>query len=174
MILYLPGFSPKNRAEMNSITEFLTARDLEVLTHSWRHWDDQTIPFDIETEVQRILEMLAQHEIRTLQLVAKSIGTYISTILLDRLSSHIQVAQIVLLGIPYADLNEQERQSMHSVLLNSHINIGMIHNENDYHGSAMQVREMLDSINYTEIIKAEVSHHDYSYPAEVYSFLQDK
>jgi hypothetical protein len=74
------------------------------------------------------------------------------------------------MGIPYNYLDNDERSRYKSILENYPGPITIIQNKNDSHGSADQIKNMLESLDYTLIIK-ESDDHKYDYPEEVFEIV---
>lgn len=178
MYLVLPGFSLKNKGEAEAIASALVAKDQKVYFHKWRHWAqdtsdiffagrsqiaDKSINWDPQEEIKIIREYISE----PLNIVAKSIGTYIASALL----LEYKPEKLLLMGIPVNDLTPEE--------LNVYYNLGKLENFNviqnlhDNHGSATQVDALLTGLNYKMYTK-QSSDHSYNYIEDILSILELK
>lgn len=161
MIIYLPGFSLKNQAEAGAICDALVKAGYEVYQHMWRHWSDEKIAWDPETEKEIILSEVKKRMPNEISIVAKSLGTYIAVSLLPELT----LKELILLGIPFNDLDDSERK-VYRILQTATYPITIVHNSKDPHGAVEDIRSVLDGVNYQELIK-DSDTHEYRYPDDV-------
>ncbi|MBE0574024.1 hypothetical protein IH575_03915 [Candidatus Dojkabacteria bacterium] len=162
MILILPGFSIKNKEEAESIASALREKGEQVHLHMWRHWDSPDTKFDPEVEI----DLIKQH-IRNpseLNIVGKSIGTYIASLMLKDTT----VNRLVLLGIPAKDLNPEELAAYTNLSNLEHFVV--IHNDKDPHGDIQAVEDLLSGLEY-ELILKEAGHHSYNYVEDIIEAL---
>jgi pimeloyl-ACP methyl ester carboxylesterase len=171
LTIYLPGFSVGNREEGNDIVTTLRANDFEVYYESWPHWTDESIAFDSRTEIKKLISVIGEQT--ELNLIGKSIGTYVAVQLVETLKENIKINQLILLGLPVVDLTDADQKFYRPQVLNRAARTTIIHNEFDPHGSWLQVQELLTGSDYESILKQGVTDHKYNYPVDVLTILQN-
>lgn len=167
MLLYLPGFSLKNKEEKESMTASLTSGGYEVMSHEWRHWADESIEFNVQNEMDLISQAIQGKSIEAI--IAKSIGTYVTARLIW--SRLIDPQKTILLGIPLNDLDRDEKELMQLSLRRVQDRSVLIQNSNDPHGCIEDLNQLVRDIR-LEIILKEAENHEYNYPDDVLSFLR--
>lgn len=167
-IVYLPGFSKKNKEELDTIISFMEHKNFIVYAHEWRHWQNQSQEWDIETEITKIKKELTRNE--QYVIVAKSIGTIVAAKILCEDINYPQ--KIILMGIPLGEDLENKKALFQSAFSNYKGKIFVIQNNKDPYGSSQRVHEALANISYNIIIK-ESDNHTYSYPQDIYSFVSN-
>jgi len=169
MILYLPGYSAKNKVEQQIMSKAFTSEGYEVFLHEWKHWSDESIDLNIEDEMELISQAIQGKSIEAI--VAKSIGTYVAARLIW--SRLIDPQKIILLGIPLNDLDRDEKELMQLSLRRVQGKSFLIHNSKDPHGSVDDLNGLVRDIR-LEVILKEAENHDYLYPEDVLSILKSK
>ncbi len=158
----IPGYSHKNKEWAEETKKNIP--DSEV--YEWKHWNDPNIKFSAKAEAQNIKILVGDV---SFDIVAKSIGTLVTAILLNNLKPN----KIVLCGICINDLNEDE---LHEYKILSDFdpnNIIVFQNFEDEHGSFEEVRKFLSQINPNiKIIEKPGSTHEYPYYDEFIDFLK--
>lgn len=163
MILILPGFSLKNKAEADAIASALENLNQEVYLHTWQHWENPNVLWNPSEEVEKIKVRITE----PYSIVAKSIGTLIAA----ELVSLYQPEKVILMGIPINDMSPQELNYYNNVKQLK--NLLVIQNKYDTHGSATQVDALLTDVQY-KLLTKESSDHSYPYVDEIISFLELK
>lgn len=164
--IILPGFSENNRQWAHEVAKNLGA---DARVHEWKHWETgNKADFDHQNEVRTIVEQIGNQDI---SFVSKSIGTYITSLLLPQI--YDQVKKIVLCGIPFNNLDDSDKNKM---IINFRIlspgNLLCIQNTHDPHGSYDQVKKLLETINSDiKLIRKEKSDHEYPYFDDMRLFL---
>lgn len=168
-ILYLPGYSLKNKIESDSVSQFLENAGYSVIRHEWRHWADESIEFDPSIELSIIKTKTPQQEY---VLIAKSIGTYMAMRHLENSNQEL-VKTVVLMGLPLEDLNQEEK-SLYIKVLGSFKNPAhVIMNEFDSQGTAAAVKELLSTVSLSSFfIKPGEESHEYNYGEDVLTILK--
>ena len=167
-VIYLPGFSSKNRAEMQSVSEFLTKKGIVVHQHEWPHWEDSTVEWSAEREVAIVEKLIKSLPEDDLAIVGKSLGTFVAIKLLALTNRSLE--KLILNGIPYNDLSFTELKEYLAVLPNYQDQLTLIHNENDSHGEWKTVKGWLNDIKYELVLKPGDTHI-YDYPEDVWKAL---
>ncbi len=160
---YLPGFSKKNEIELESFVSFFKAKNIDLITHSWRHWEDSNVEWDSEIETMTALRKM-NHE--DYVLIAKSIGTFIGM----KLTSCECFPKMILMGIPYNDLDEIERKVYGHYVGHD---IVLYQRKNDSHGSIEDVKKLIPE-NKVEYVELPGDTHDYNIPELVYNKLIER
>lgn len=164
LVIFLPGYSLKNKEEMQNICTTLRENGYETLQHEWSHWLNQEDRWDTQLEIQRVNVELKNFNAEEIILVAKSLGTFAAIHLIESIQDKLK--QIILMGIPIEDLEPEERERYIEILSKITIPITIIQNSDDHHGSFTTIKDYLNlrNINFKEI-KAE--GHGYNYPEEI-------
>ncbi len=161
-VLCLPGYTRKtNEEEYDQIVERLRQGGHEVDTFHWRHWDRPDAGWDPEEELRRIGETV-DRTAKTYAVVAKSVATYVATLLLERdRDFREKVSRIVFLGVPVRDTELLEPDRYRQVLPEVRAKLTIIQNRDDPHGPVSEMVDTLDGIPY---ILLERSGEDHRYP----------
>ena len=164
--LYLPGYSPKNEREQLENSRALAAAEVDVVKHKYRHWINDSYVFDIDQELASALALIPEHE--EFGIIAKSIGTFLAMKVIATRAKKIR--SLLLMGVPVNDLDEDELAEYRLMLPKvSHITV--LQNENDTHGSAAQVEELLKDIKHQLVVKS-AEDHDYIYPQDIVAIIK--
>ncbi|BCX13638.1 MAG: hypothetical protein KatS3mg085_170 [Candidatus Dojkabacteria bacterium] len=166
--LILPGHSTRNREELKSISSFLSEKDLEVTAHEWLHWQDETLKFDMDSEIELVLSEIKGRD--KVGIIAKSIGTRVAVNLLDVMQ--FEPVYLLLMGLPIKRATEKTRNLYLPRLKNYSGKIFVVQNEKDPLGSIQDVQNFLQGIDYTEFV-VENSTHRYNYPELVFNIVSD-
>ena len=165
--IILPGFSQPNENWAKELKNSL--EDDRVLIHSWLHWITQNDnDFSVENEIPRILEKINDSKIN---IVAKSIGTYLAMFLLEKIPEKIN--KIILLGIPFNDLDEKEIEKYKIIKNFDPKKVLIIQNSQDPHGPFDNIfKYFYDLNNQFEILKQDSLTHEYPYYQIINTFLK--
>ncbi|KKS31450.1 hypothetical protein A2380_03630 [candidate division WWE3 bacterium RIFOXYB1_FULL_43_24] len=165
--LILPGFSIKNKDWAEHISKELSP-DVDSEVIYWDHWKTGVATKNwIEKTADGVSEKYKNQKINIL---AKSIGTYVTIKLLEKESSLTN--KIILNGIPLEDLSSEDCEH-YSILKSIPKNkMLFIQNENDNHGSYKNVCDFLHKIdNEISVISMHRNDHEYPYPNTFSEFL---
>ena len=160
--LYLPGFSSKNINELESFEKYFQSKGLDILTHKWNQWRENGDKLDIQAETSIILENVANSNLITL--IAKSYGTLVGSQLTEKLN----FKRVFLMGLPFIDLTEEERESYD----NYKSNITVFQRKNDLHGSIEQAKSMI-SPERAKFIALDGNTHQYDIPKLVFNEIEN-
>ena len=166
--IILPGFSQHNEEWAKELKDALA--DDSVLIHFWLHWITQNdSDFLIENEIPRILEKIDDQRI---SIVAKSIGTFITMFLLEKIPEKIN--KLVLLGIPFNDLSKEEIKKYEIIKSFDPKKILIIQNSQDPHGSFNDIFKYFYNLNnQIEVLKQDSLTHEYPYYQIINNFLNN-
>ena len=166
--IILPGFSQYNENWAKELKNSL--EDNQTIIHNWLHWITQNEnDFSIENEIFRIQEKINDQKIN---IIAKSIGTYVAMFLLEKIPKKIN--KIVLLGIPLNDLNEEEIKKYKIIQNFDPKRILIVQNSQDPHGLFDDVFKYFYSLNNQfEILKQDSLTHEYPYYQLINNFLKN-
>lgn len=167
--IFLPGYSIKNKAEQDAISNALEENNYKVYKHQWQHWEDTSIPWDPSKEVIRVLEFIKGSGETEFSIIGKSFGTYISVKLLKEIPSQLKL--IILMGIPVKDFDEKEIEEF-NVLDSTSVPLYLIQNNNDPHGTIDEAREILDDANFKELLM-EAETHEYEYVEDILEIYKE-
>lgn len=167
--IILPGASIKNKVWAQEIAEQMGLVDYKII--EWDHWKDNSDrPLDIDLETSKVLSVISQENV---QILAKSIGTYIAVKVLDRLPN--QINKVILCGIPLGYLNSSDmsEKSDYQVLSGfPQDRILVYQNKNDTAGSFIKTEEFIKNINpKISVLSKPRSDHSYPYPEDFKNFL---
>lgn len=165
MHVYLPGFSPINKNEAQSIVDTTKQKGEEAYLHQWLHWQDENVEFDLDTELEIILSELKGVE--EFGIISKSIGTVTAVNLLERLE--IMPKYLVLLGIPLQVATKYKE--LYKALNSKLPKIYSIQNENDKYGSREDVNKFLTGVSFEEY-SVESDTHAYEYPELIWEIIK--
>lgn len=164
MVIFLPGYSLKNKEEEVNISSSLIAAGFSVYQHEWSHWQNPETEWSPQNEISKIEQNLEAENI----IISKSIGTLIASMLLEKDLSKYKA--VILMGIPLNDLEENEKAHYY-ILKTLNIPIFVIHNREDTHGAWLDVEPFLLGTEY-ELTLKESSDHSYNYPDDVLGILK--
>src|SRR5258706_3478 len=103
----LPGFSLKNKEWAEEVKAKLPP-NLNPQVIYWKHWQtENNNDFNQEDEAKKIVELVEQDQ---LTIIAKSIGTYITSLVIPQLFD--QIEKLILCGIPLNDMKPEEQNRM--------------------------------------------------------------
>jgi predicted alpha/beta-hydrolase family hydrolase len=170
-IIYFPGYSTKNISEAENIVTQLNSSGYKTILNRWRHWEQYNgnILQEIDEDTDRIKSDLQNDE--DIIIIGKSIGTYASIQLLKKVDLS-RVNKVILLGIPFADLEPEEKVEYGNVLQNLSKPINILQNNLDDHGTPEQVKTMLMQVKY-ELKVIEADNHRYDYPEILLDIIKD-
>jgi len=165
--IILPGFSVSNKEWADKTAKGFAKQKIESKVHNWRHWvGEQISPRD---QIEDIVEQIGGDKINIL---AKSVGTYVLSLLIPRIKN--QIGKIVLCGIPINDLSEDDLEKYRGLSDINSENIICFQNSTDSHGSYDQIKDFLKNISSEiEVISKPGGSHDYPYTQDFIEFLQD-
>lgn len=166
--IILPGFSIKNKNWAEDCKKRLDPL-FPTEVHYWKHWETGSAESDwIEKEVEKIIKEIGDDKAN---IIAKSIGTFVTTIVLNKIPTSVN--KLVLCGIPVNDLGKEDIE-VYKVLSNFPAkNLLSIQNENDNHGSYLEVKKLLDGIiPHVRLVSKPRSDHEYYYFEDVLDFLK--
>lgn len=166
-IIFLPGYSVKNKSEQDNIANFLNKKGLNSYKHRWRHWENDSLAFSRSLEIETIKSKLPKNE--EFGIIAKSVGTLIAAELLSQINKR-RVKFVILLGIPINDLKSNDVLKFINVFKNLGVPILCIQNSEDQFGDIAQVQDLLKEVEYEQVIKDAVGH-SYNYPEDIYNFI---
>ncbi|MEK7497466.1 MAG: hypothetical protein AAB656_00935 [Patescibacteria group bacterium] len=163
--IVLPGYSPSNKEWAEE-----TAKNLpNSQVHYWKHWDEKT-KFTQGIEANEIIKEVDGN---TINILAKSLGTYVLAILIAK--KKVLINKIILCGIPLGDLRERDAEIYKSAFTNfDPEKVICFQNSDDLHGSYTKISEFLKNINpKIKIISKKASNHDYPYFEDFKNFLSE-
>lgn len=163
--LILPGFSLKNKEWADGIASKIT--DSQVIY--WKHWETgNNSDFVPEQEIEKIEAIIADQKVN---IIAKSIGTYVAVKLLN-ISSR-SIFKLILCGIPLNDLTQSDKDEYNVLGTDiSSDNLLCIMNSSDPHGTAENAKEFLRDINPDiEILVNDRDDHEYPNIEDFKKFL---
>jgi len=169
--IILPGFSQHNEEWAKELKN--TLADNSVLIHFWLHWITQNdSDFSIENEISRILEKVNDQKDQKINLIAKSIGTYLAMFLLEKIPEKID--KIVLLGIPFNDFDKEKIEKYEIIKNFDPKKILIIQNSQDPHGSFENIFEYFYNLNnQIEVLRQNSLTHEYPYYQIINNFLKN-
>lgn len=163
--LYLPGKSELNENELKAFEKAFQEAGLDLVSHRWGHWSGEEL--EIEEEVKNILNKVGDKS--TISLVAKSMGTYVGTYLLE----HLKITDVYLMGVPVNSYSNKqlERYSTYSECAS----MTVLQRENDPLGSYQTVKEFVESLGINaELVSVEGDTHRYEVPEVVLDVIQGR
>ena len=163
--IVLPGFSVANKDWVNEVKSNLNG---DMVVHEWKHWvtGDES-DFVVEEEVTRVLEKIDNQKVN---LLTKSIGTYIAVRLLEKEI----IEKLILCGIPLGFI---KKNSLHLEAYQSLANFPAkraicFQNDQDPVGAYEEVEKLIHEINPSiAVVSKPRSDHNYPYFAEFKQFL---
>lgn len=165
--IILPGYSIKNKDWAEAVKKDLEP-EVPVEVFYWKHWTEPDAPKDWEAESNKVVSLAEGGE---LNILAKSIGTYVAMMVLAR---GAKVNKLILCGVPVLDFQKGD-DKLYGVLKDFPAeNILCIQNENDNHGSFAEVEKFLHSINpEIKIVSKPRDGHEYYYSEDFKQFLSE-
>lgn len=167
-VLILPGFSLHNKEWAYEVAKQLGP---DAVVHEWKHWETQrNRDFNRENEAATVIEQIGTNEF---SIVAKSIGTYVTSLILPQ--TFDQIGKIILCGIPLGDLDDGDKNKMTiNLRIVSPSKMVSFQNINDPHGKADDVKKLLEEINPSiTLVEKDRNDHEYPYFEEFKKFLGD-
>jgi pimeloyl-ACP methyl ester carboxylesterase len=165
--LILPGFSPKNKDwALDTKSKLQTLGVTQIIF--WEHWQTGNAePEWIVKETKKILNDIGD---RKINIIAKSIGTLVAMYILNQNPNLIN--KLILCGIPMGDLAMGDDIHYQSLSKFPKKRLLCIQNENDDHGSFLQVKKFMESIDpEIKVISKARSDHEYPYAEDFQNFL---
>jgi len=159
-LLILPGFSQKNKQWGQEAAEYLQ-NDFEVIIHEWKHWETgKSSDFSEEFELESIVNKVGNQEINVL---AKSVGTHISMLLLDK---GLKINKLILCGLP-------SENKLYKKLVNfPSKEVIAFQNVQDPFATHKEVDEFLGKINKdVKVISKPRTDHHYPFYEDFRKFL---
>jgi predicted alpha/beta hydrolase family esterase len=168
--LILPGFSIHNKAWADQLSSEFIKNDMEATVVYWDHWKTgQLKDFNEINETDKIVDYIDKD---TVNIVAKSIGTFITMKVLEKIPGNIN--KIVLCGIPVNDINDEMALKYNSLKNFDSFNALVIQNDKDPHGSAEQIKQLVHNINSKiKLIVTPGDTHEYFYFDEIIKFVDE-
>ena len=164
----LPGYSIRNKAWGEELTNNLELRSYNPKLHYWRHWDKSiSSSLSLRKELPVILEEIGKEDVN---IIAKSVGTMVAMHVLQQIPK--QIKKIILCGIPSTS---DERLELFKKSLADFPtgDIVVFQNAKDPLGSYEEVKKFMGKVNpKIKVIKMPRSDHHYPYPSEFRSLLK--
>lgn len=164
--IILPGQSLKNKIWAEETAAQMGLSDYTII--EWEHWKDGSDrPLDENVETEKGFQAIGQDQVHIL---AKSIGTYITMKLLQKIPS--QIEKIIFCGIPLHAFTNNESEIFAGLSQFRPKQILVIQNENDPLGSFQEIKDFIGKINaeISVISKPRADHH-YPIPEDFKNFL---
>ena len=157
--IILPGFSLKNKAWAEEIQKGLSLIFPTSIVN-WPHWETgKTEANWIEKEAEKIAYSIQSRQVN---IVAKSIGTAVSMVILN--SKPELINKIILCGIPIRDFLKGDEKYYEPLRKFQLDKVLCIQNKDDNHGSYEDVEKFLHSLNPNlKIISQPRADHEYPY-----------
>jgi predicted alpha/beta-hydrolase family hydrolase len=171
MIVIIPGFSSKNAVWAEETKFYFEQKGIkDIYLHRYKHWQTgNSNDFSAYEEAKRIKEKINLQEV---SIIAKSIGTRISCILLKDIPFQIQ--KVIFCGIPLHDLNDEEKSAYEILETTLRFKLTFIQNTNDSHGSLEEVKTFLYTfLPGIEVTSHESDTHEYPYAEEFLRLLRN-
>ncbi len=168
-ILILPGFSLKNKDWANQMANEMQPQ-FEAKMWEWKHWESgESADFSAELEAKAIITQLEKHSNKPINVLAKSIGTYVLANIVKH--SPASFSKIILCGIPLNDLKSEE-WTIYENFKNVNSRTICFQNDQDPHGNFAQVSKFFEEKDINiPVVKKVANNHDYCYCEEFKSFL---
>ncbi len=164
--IIIPGFGISNKPWAEETVKKLAKVGIKSSIYPWKHWTGSQMA--TRDQVEDIKTLMGDENVN---IIAKSIGTYVLSLLISKTKGQIQ--KIILCGIPINDLEEDDLDNYKEFGSVDPRNIVCFQNNNDSHGSIEQIRDFLKNINSEiEVISKPASTHDYPYYQDFIEFLQ--
>lgn len=166
-LFVLPGFSDKNK-EWADDTGSVFEGTFETTVIYWPHWESGTKDPDwIAKEVEKLKALIGD---RPVNLIAKSIGTYVAMKVLQENPNAFN--KIVLCGIPIESFEPGDEDAYYALSKVPASKVLIIQNERDPLGGAKEVESIMFSINPDVIVSSpDADTHDYPYFEDFKKFL---
>lgn len=166
--IILPGFSQKNKVWAEETKSSLKEIG-EVSIVYWDHWQTGSAePGWLENETKKLINYIQDRQVNIL---AKSIGTAVAMGVVSQKPDSIN--KVILCGIPVADFTSGDEKRYEPLKYLPSDKCLCIQNESDNHGSYLEVKRFLRSINpNVNIISKPRSDHEYPYFDDFSSFLK--
>ena len=161
--IIIPGYSSKNKEWANEVKSHTDNSEIV----EWPHWSDSTHKFHVKDEVFKLQEIIKDEDVN---IIAKSIGTLVLMCYLEKNKIN---GKIILCGVPYNDLNENDKSSYKILSDFDPTKIIIIQNSLDEHGSFEEARRFISGYNPNiKFIEKAGSTHEYPYYEEFNKFLK--
>lgn len=158
--LILPG---------NSLGNKKWAEELDIpdkIVWNWAHWESG-VESDFD-ENKEAIKIKAQFENNSINVLAKSIGTFV---LMKLLNSGFMPSKFILCGVPLKGIKEKGVESDY-LILSKYVPEIVVQNSQDPWGSFSEVSGFICGINpKITVISKEADHHSYPYPDEFNKYL---
>lgn len=166
--IILPGFSVSNKEWAEKTAKQLSKAKIKTAIHHWKHWTGSQIsPRD---QIQDIIDQIGDNQVN---IIAKSIGSYILMLLIPKIKD--QIEKIIICGIPINDLSEDDQEKYRVLSDVDSQRIICFQNKDDNHGSYDQIKDFVNGINSDiDVISKPASTHEYPYSSDFIEFLLDK
>lgn len=158
--IYLPGNSTLNKDEKDMFQKAFKAEGVDHYAHEYAHWEDESLEYDKDREVEAIQLQLDSKLEDEYGIFCKSIGTYTAVELISEMEQKPEF--IVFMGIP-TGIGEKELARFQEVLQDLDTAIYLIQNDNDPYGPLEEVYQVLDGLDYEEMIIEDNDTHRYPY-----------
>lgn len=171
--IFLPGFAGQyNGPEMTEVCNFLREKGLQVQEFHWPHWEDPNVEFVADNEVDKVWHYISTQADQEFNIVAKSIGTYVTMKLLLK-QRDFMPNKVILMGVPVSgSLPEEEIRLFPEAMARLGASFHIIQNENDPFGSAAQVEKLFENTTHNLHTKEGNDTHAYQlYKEDVYAIL---
>ena len=163
--IILPGYSPHNKDWAEDIKVKLNLGH-EVMVHNWEHWQ-RGGSLSAKKEVSKILEEVGGDKVN---IIAKSVGTFITVLLLLHLKG--QINKIILCGIPSVSDTRKEKFKEGLKDFNAE-KIICFQNSRDPFATFAEVQTFMKEVNpKIKVVKKERADHNYPYVSDFREFLK--
>lgn len=164
--IILPGYSPRNKSWADEIKSKLNLGH-KILVHDWEHWQGAK-SLSPKREIARILQEVGGDEVN---IIAKSVGTYVCAKLIPELGSRLR--KVILCGIP--STSEKRKEIYQKVFSNfSRKDLICFQNAGDPFVRHEEVKRFMAKINpKIDVVKKDRNDHNYPFPDEFNKFLQN-
>lgn len=170
LIVLLPGFSSKNEDEMLNIQKAFDANGYQTYAHHWRHWTNDRQPQSlaelVDIELPSIQEAVGN---QSYILIAKSWGGFVGLNLVNTLDQDPELT--VFMGVGANDLSDEEAQQYPDILGQASFPKVFVHNTDDDHGSAEQLKQILGDLD-CNLEEIPGNTHRYNYPDKLLDIIQ--
>lgn len=167
--LILPGYSARNK-EWAEETQHLLSKRFFTEVMYWNHWTADKKTHWVQDEVEKIQDIIENTNEKHVNIIAKSIGTYITMHLLQHKPSSIH--KLVLCGIPLHDLQEGDEKFYFGLRKFSSESCLCIQNQHDPHGTSTELEEFFQTHGIKLDIKSKPrDDHHYPFSDDFIEFL---
>ena len=119
-------------------------------------------------QIEDIVNQIGEDKVN---IIAKSIGSYVLMLLIPKIKNHIE--KIILCGIPINDLDEDDQEKYRVLSDVDAQGVICFQNKDDSHGSYDQIKDFLSGINSDiEVVSKPTATHEYPYSSDFIEFLQ--